>query len=76
MPRTNIGISPEERALTDEIREHHGNMLSAREVGAYLGLKNVKSYMAFLDGVPAFDINGRRKYRAVDLAHKLMEVRV
>ena len=49
----------------------HKFYLSAREVGVYIGITTMTSYMKWLSDVPYTTINGRKKYGIDQIAEKL-----
>ena len=76
MPRVNIGVPAEQRALAESIKKEYGNMLTAVDVGRLLGYKHAKAYTEWLKDVPGYRLNGDRiKYFATDIAKKLYEAR-
>lgn len=75
MPRTNTCLPYEQLQLAHTIRTQYGNMVTAADVGRLLGIKNVRSYTAWLSDVPAYCINRRKKWFAADVAAKLYRQR-
>ena len=72
MPRVRkLGVPTAQRELEDMIREQYGNMLTAADVGKFIGLKNPRSYTKWVKCVPTYIVNGRKKYLAADVAEKL-----
>ena len=75
MPRTNFCIPTDQLNIAEDIRKRYGNMLTARDVGAVIGVAHYKSINKWLEGLPCFEINNRRRYSAADVARKLYEAR-
>ena len=75
MPRVNIGISPQQKAIRNDCRGLYGGMMSVSDVGELLGLK-WDSTNKWLEGLTAYNINGRRKYRTIDIADRLWGDRI
>ena len=74
MPRVRtLGVPTAQRELEEVIKAQYGNMLSAIDVGRFLGLTHHKSYEGWLENVKAYVVNGRKKYMAFDVAKKLYE---
>ncbi len=74
MPRVKLIRNPVEDAIAEEIRRNYGGMMSLIAVQNFLGVKDGRTALRFLSGVPSYDINGSSKWRASDVAHKLAEV--
>lgn len=70
MPRANVGIPYAQKAIRDDCRGLYGCMMSITDVGDLLGLK-WDSANKWVEGLTAYNINGRRKYRTIDIADKL-----
>lgn len=64
-----------DKALVDDIRRNYGGMLNLTAVAALLNLHR-DAARKFMDGVPAYNINGRRYWTATDVARRLAEVRI
>lgn len=75
MPRVKLARNPVEDEIAEEIRRDYGGLLNLTAVQKFLGVKDCRTALRFLEGVPSYDINGRNKWRASDIAHKLVEVR-
>ena len=54
----------------DDLRTRYGGMMSLADVGEELGLGD-KPTRKWLEGITAIDINGRKRYRVMDVAGKL-----
>lgn len=67
--------SPETEALADEIRRDYGGMLNVTAVRKLLGVTDDRTAKRFLEGVPSYNINGRARWMALDVARKLEESR-
>lgn len=75
MPRLKKSLSPEAQTLADEIRKNYGGMLALSSVCQLLGVADNRTAKKFLDGVPCFNVNGRERWMAADIARRLDEVR-
>ena len=74
MPRVRtLGVPTAQRELEEVIKAQYGNMLSAIDVGRFLGLKHPSAYESWLTNVKHYIVNGRKKYMAADVAKKLYE---
>lgn len=76
MPKVKVGISEEEKRLTDDIRTKYGFYINARDIGWLIGINDYYTYTEWLSDLPQYVIGKRTKYAASDVAHKLMEARV
>ena len=76
MPRTKVGVPPEQLIIEEELRTRYGGMMSAAAVGRELGLCKAPSYTRWLDGLPYNEVNGRKKWSVRDIARKIFETRV
>ena len=65
-----------QKELEDDIRSRHGGMLSAAEVGREIGVQNKASVRRFLEGLPAYEVGGRRRWRIADVAKRLADSEV
>ena len=54
--------------IEDELRMSYGGMMTMADVGNELGIHNRDSIKDFLNGTPAYDINGRKRWRTRDVA--------
>lgn len=75
MPRVKLLRNPIEDEIAEEIRRNYGGMLKLSSVKEVLGVKDYRTALRFLDGVPNYDINGYKRWMASDVAHRLAEVR-
>lgn len=74
MPRVRaLGVPTAQRELEEVIKVQYGNMLSATDVGRFLGLAHHSAYESWLANVKHYIVNGRKKYMAADVAKKLYE---
>jgi len=76
MPRVNIGVPPGVLAMADDIRAEYDNMLTAADVRRLLGLKSQRSCDKWLSSIQGYNVNGRPRFFAVDIARKLWEERL
>ena len=72
MPRVNVGIPQAQKAIRDDLRGLYGGMMTITQVGEVLGLK-WDSATKWVEGVTTYNINGRRKFRTIDIADRLWE---
>lgn len=75
MPRLKKSLSPEAQTLAEEIRKNYGGMLSLASVCQLLGVTDNRTAKKFLIGVPTFNVNGRERWMAADIARRLDEAR-
>lgn len=75
MARLSKKTSPETEMLAAEIRRDYGGMLNLTGVRKLLGVTDDRTAKKFLEGIPSYDINGRARWMALDIARKLEEVR-
>ena len=68
-----LGVPDKQRELENIIKEQFGNMLTAIDVGRFLGMKHHTAYENWLGDVKHYTVNGRKKYMAFDVAKKLYE---
>ena len=76
MPRTKVGVPPEQLIIEEELRKRYGGMMSAAAVGRELGLNRAPGYTRWLDGLPYNEVNGRKKWTVRVVAQKIYETRV
>lgn len=60
--------------IEEDIRSRHPGMLTMADVGAELGVKNRSTIRRFLEGLPSYEISGRRRWRISDVAKRLCEL--
>ena len=70
------GVPSGQWRLENELRERYGGCLTQAEVGRELGLRNHNSVSQWLADLTPLQINGRRKWRAGDVARKMFESEV
>lgn len=75
MPRVKLMRNPAEDAIADEIRRNYGGMLSVNDLMRFLNVNDRRTAQKFVSDVPYYDVNGRRKWMASDVARKVAEVR-
>lgn len=71
MPKISKPLSQKIRITADYIRHDYGGMLSVTQVTKLLGMRNRKSADKWLADVDYININGRKRYMALDLAKKI-----
>lgn len=74
MPRVTYMSPAVDKELAADIRRNYGGMLNLTAVAKLLN-RHRDTARKFMDGVPAYNINGRRYWSATDVARRLMEVR-
>lgn len=76
MARVNLGMTPRQRELEADLKEWAGEAryLSAKQVGAYLGLKDNEAVADRLRGLPYQPEGKRRRYHVRDLAKRFSEL--
>lgn len=57
----------------DELRHIYGGMMTVTDVMKEIGADSMKTAKKYLDTVPAYDVNGRKKYRVTDVARRVFE---
>ena len=70
------GMPPEMRQIEYELRDRYGGCLTLADVGRELGIKRHRSISDWLSELTPLEINGRKKWRAADVARKIYESRV
>ena len=71
MPKISKPLSQQIRITADYIKRDYGGMLSVTQVAKLLGMRNRKSADKWLADVDYININGRKRYMALDLARKI-----
>ena len=66
-----LGIQANKQLIIDDLYNRYGGMMTAVEVGKYLGLKHHISYEKWLRGLPIVIVNGRKRWRISDIAEKI-----
>lgn len=61
-------IPPEVTARDEYLREHHGGMMPLFAVAKEWGFKDVGSVEEILAGIVCIKINGKRRFRTIDIA--------
>lgn len=74
MPRTNVGVPPEQKQIEQDLRSQYGGMMGLPEIAIELGVSKVTA-RKWLKGVPATTVVRSRRYRVRDVAKKLYESR-
>ena len=59
--------------LETDIRSRHKVILTLADVGREIGINKRESVLKFLEGLPAYEINGRRRWRIADIARRLAD---
>lgn len=75
MPRVNVCIPPAQKAIRDDLRGLYGYTMNLTQIGEVLGLK-WDSANKWVEGLTAYNINGRRKFRTIDIADRLWGDRI
>lgn len=75
MPRVKLMRNPAEDAIADEIRRNYGGMMSTADIARFLNVKDGRTVQKFVADIPFYDVNGRRKWMASDVARKMAEAR-
>lgn len=73
MPKVKYGVSTQQRALEEELRERYGGTLTVVDVCAELGFKDRRSAEKWLAGMPYLRLNNRLRWRAADVAARLFQ---
>lgn len=60
--------------IEEDLRSRNPGMMTAAQIGRELGITKHSSIMKFLDGLPAYEINGRKKWRLADIAKRLSQL--
>lgn len=64
------------REMYNEIVDRYGNMVSLSQISHIIGRKSAKRLDAFLEGLPCYEINGRRRWRTADIARRIIQCEV
>lgn len=76
MPRVKRMLTADEEFTAEQIKKDYGTMLDLASVMKYIGCRSVNTAKRFLSGVDSVEINGKRRYLAVDIARKVEAGRV
>lgn len=74
MPKVTYNLPTPDKELVSAIKKDYGGMLTLTQVCGVLGVSR-DTARKFMQGVPAYNINGRRRWSATDVARRLTEVR-
>lgn len=75
MPKVTYMSPAVDKELAADIRRNYGGMLNLTAVAKLLN-RHRDTARKFMDGVPAYNINGRRYWMAADVARRLEEVKI
>jgi len=77
MPSINYFQPPTKSAFVKRLTETYGELCSAANVARILGLKSYKGVYSWLkkNDVPAFDINGRKRWQTEMIAKRIWEAK-
>lgn len=59
--------------IEKDILTRHNSLLTFADVSAEIGMKNKVAVHAFLEGLPVYMIGRRRKWRAADIAKRILQ---
>lgn len=59
--------------IEEDLRTRHTGLLTFKEVSDELGIKFRASVNKFLEGLPAYCIDGRKRWRIADVAKRLAD---
>ena len=76
MPRTNMFKPRELIMLEIELRNEYPKMVGRSEISDITGLANYDTINEFLEGLTAYQIGKRLKWKIEDVARRLYECRV
>ena len=76
MPRTNMCKPRELVALEAELRGEYPKMVNRHQISNITGLANYDMINEFLDGLTAYRVGKRLKWKIEDVARRLYECRV
>lgn len=62
--------------IEEDLRTRHTGLMTVGQVGKELGIKKRAYIIAFMDGVPVYPLNGRRRWRIADVAKRLADLEV
>ena len=62
-----------ESEIAEELRKHYGGMLSVDDMRDELGVKDRRTVEKFLFGLNHIVVNGRKKWRVCEVAHRIYE---
>lgn len=74
MPKVTYNLPTPDKELVSTIKKDYGGMLTLAQVCGVLCVSR-DTARKFMKDVPAYNINGRRRWSATDLARRLAEVR-
>ena len=76
MPRVKLAEPTGTEEIYEELFGQYGGMITRKQVGEYIGVKDPRAVVTFLAGVPEHHITGRLiRYRARDVAREIARTR-
>lgn len=76
MPKLRKPLTAQEESTAAEIKKDFGSLLTVNDVAKFLGCRSRNTAKQFLSDVDSIEINGKRRYMAVDIARKVEAGRV
>lgn len=74
MPRTNVGVPPEQKQIEQDLRSQYGGMMGTSDIARELGV-GWETASAWTKDLTATKVGRRRRYYVRDVAKKLYESR-
>lgn len=62
--------------IEEDLRERYTGLMSLADIGKELGIHYRPSIERFMKGIPAYEVNGIRRWRIQDLAKRIADCEV
>lgn len=62
--------------ILEELANRYGGMMTQRDIAESIGCKTTGTIQSIVEGLPAYDINGRRRWRTSDIAKRIASMEV
>lgn len=62
--------------IEEDLRTRHGGLLTFAEVSEEIGIKHKDTVNGFLNGLPVYRVEGKRRWRTADIARHLASMEV
>lgn len=61
--------------ILEELANKYGGMMTQRDIADAIGCRSTPPVTAFVEGLPSYEINGRRRWRTSDIAKRIASMR-
>ena len=62
--------------ILEELATKYGGMMTQKDVAEAIGCVSTGTISSIIEGLPAYEINGRRRWRTSDIAKRIASMEV